>query len=55
VVEDTRRRAAAHYLSNRSLSIAEVSYLVGFSDVAAFHRAFRRWHGRTPTEFRASL
>jgi len=55
LVEDTRRRAAAHYLANRSLSIAEVSYLVGFSEVAAFHRAFRRWHGRTPREFRASL
>jgi AraC-like DNA-binding protein len=55
LVEDTRRRAAAHYLSNRSLSIAEVSYLVGFSEVAAFHRAFRRWHGRTPREFRDSL
>jgi AraC-like DNA-binding protein len=55
LVEDTRRRAAAHYLSNRSLSIAEVSYLVGFSEVAAFHRAFRRWHGCTPREFRVSL
>jgi AraC-like DNA-binding protein len=55
LVEDTRRRAAAHYLTNRSLSIAEVSYLVGFSEVAAFHRAFRRWHGRTPREFRAAL
>jgi AraC-like DNA-binding protein len=55
LVEDTRRRAAAHYLGNRSLSIAEVSYLVGFSEVAAFHRAFRRWHQCTPREFRASL
>jgi AraC-like DNA-binding protein len=55
LVEDTRRRAAAHYLGNRSLSIAEVSYLLGFSEVAAFHRAFRRWHGCTPGEFRAAL
>jgi AraC-like DNA-binding protein len=55
LVEDTRRRAAGHYLANRSLTIAEVSYLTGFSEVAAFHRAFRRWYSRTPREFRESL
>ena len=54
LMEDTRRRAAAHYLGDRSLSIGEVSYLLGFSEVAAFHRAFRRWYGCTPREFRAS-
>jgi len=45
---------AAHYLGDRSLSIGEVSYPLGFSEVAAFHRAFRRWYGCTPREFRAS-
>ena len=35
------------------LSIAEVSYLLGFSEPSAFHRAFKRWTGRTPTKWRA--
>jgi AraC-like DNA-binding protein len=52
VLDGVRRNAAEGYLSDSTLSVAEVGYLLGFSEPAAFHRAFRRWRGTTPLEFR---
>lgn len=54
VLDDVRSAIARDYLETGSLSVADVAYLVGFSDVANFHRAFRRWTGITPGAFRAS-
>jgi AraC-like DNA-binding protein len=52
--DDARRHAAEVYLSNATLSITEVAYLLGYSEPAAFHRAFKRWHRSvTPQAFRA--
>jgi AraC-like DNA-binding protein len=34
------------------LSVAEVSWLVGYSEPSAFHRAFKRWRGVSPRSFR---
>lgn len=52
VLDRTRREAAEGYLEGSSLSAGEIAYLLGFSEPAAFHRAFRRWHRMTPAEFR---
>ena len=52
LVDDTRREAADTYLNNKTLSIGEVAYLLGYSEPAAFHRAFKRWQGITPQVFR---
>jgi AraC-like DNA-binding protein len=51
--DDARRQAAELYLSGTTLTIAEVTYLLGYSEPTAFHRAFRRWHNMTPQAFRA--
>jgi AraC-like DNA-binding protein len=53
VLDSIRREAAGEYLADRALSISEVGYLLGYSEPAAFHRAFKRWHGSTPQEFPA--
>jgi AraC-like DNA-binding protein len=55
LLEDTRRAAAAQYLSDPALSIGEVGYLLGYSEPAAFHRAFKRWHGVPPLAYRKRL
>jgi len=50
--DDARKQAAHTYLADTTLSIAEVTYLLGYSEPTAFHRAFRRWNGTTPQAFR---
>jgi AraC-like DNA-binding protein len=51
-VELTRREAAERYLTDLSLSIAEVAYLLGYSEPSALHCAFKRWNHTTPQAFR---
>jgi AraC-like DNA-binding protein len=50
--DEARRTAAEVALTDSQLSIAQVAWLLGFSEAAAFHRAFQRWHGMTPRAFR---
>jgi AraC-like DNA-binding protein len=52
LLEDLRRRLALRYVGRSELPISEVALLLGFSQAAAFHRAFRRWTGQTPLEYR---
>jgi AraC-like DNA-binding protein len=54
VLDDTRRRLAEAYLQDAQFSQAEIAYLLGFSDQSNFSRAYRRWTGRSPTEFSVS-
>jgi len=48
VLDDFRRTMALHYLTSKKVSVNETAYLVGFSDPAAFSRAFKRWTGVSP-------
>jgi len=52
LLEDTRKQAAGRYVSGSNLAISEVAYLIGYSEPAPFHRAFKRWYGMTPDVFR---
>ncbi len=55
LLSDVRRELGFRYLRDPRIAIAEVGFLLGFGDVTAFHRAFRRWTGTTPARYRRSL
>lgn len=52
VVEDTRKELAGRYLLGGHHGVTEVAHMLGFSTVQSFDRAFRRWHGCTPLQWR---
>ena len=55
-VSDTvRGQLAEQYLADSHVSIAEVAFLLGFSDQSSFNRAFRRWTGESPGRWRERL
>jgi AraC-like DNA-binding protein len=55
LVEEVRRELALRYLRDGDHSLTEVAFLLGYSDLSAFDRAFRRWLGATPAEHRRRL
>jgi AraC-like DNA-binding protein len=52
LLEDTRRELAIQYIREAHHSSSTVAYLLGFSEPSNFNRAFRRWTGCSPSEFR---
>jgi AraC-like DNA-binding protein len=50
--EGLQRARAESMLREARLPIAEISYLLGYADASTFHRAFRRWTGSTPGDWR---
>jgi AraC-like DNA-binding protein len=52
LLNDTRKELALGYLAERALSVTEITFLLGFSDVSNFTRAFKRWTGTSPTLYR---
>jgi len=54
ILDDVRRESACALLQDRSLSVADVAFFLQYSEPAAFHRAFRRWTGQAPGDFRAT-
>ncbi|ATJ89385.1 MULTISPECIES: AraC family transcriptional regulator [Acetobacter] len=55
LVDETRRSLAQTYLRQKGVSIGEIAYLLGYSEVSAFSRAFRKWYGVSPQAFRKEL
>jgi AraC-like DNA-binding protein len=52
LLDETRFRAAKSYLAQRDVAGTEVAYLLGFAEQSSLNRAFKRWSGQTPTEYR---
>jgi AraC-like DNA-binding protein len=55
VLDGVRRDLAEALLRDGGIKLTELAFLLGFSEVSAFYRAFRRWTGSTPGEYRQQL
>ena len=54
-LEAVRREQALAYLRETTLSMTQLACLLDFNTVASFHRAFRRWIGMTPGDYRRKV
>lgn len=55
LLQDCRMQLAKKYLRQGHKSVVETAYTLGFAEPSAFSRAFKRWTGRTPAEYRDSI
>lgn len=53
ILDETRSELAQQYLRENRVSVCEITFRLGFSDQSSFTRAFKRWTGCAPGEFRA--
>lgn len=54
LLQDVRRRLAQKYL-RENYSVADITYLLGFSEPSVFRKAFKRWEGVTPKQYREGI
>ena len=52
ILNDTRRDLAMAYIRDTEAAFGEIAWLLGFSSPEAFQRAFKRWSGQTPGDYR---
>lgn len=52
ILDDHRKILAMQLLQENTVTLSEISYLVGFTEPSAFYKAFRRWTGKRPGQYR---
>ena len=52
ILEQLRSNLARQYIEQKNMPISQITYLLGFSDTSNFSRAFRRWTGQSPSQYR---
>ena len=52
LLSETRRELAEQYMQQRLHTVSEVAFLLGFSEISSFARAFRSWTGESPSHYR---
>ncbi|GAB4030872.1 AraC family transcriptional regulator [Spirosoma gilvum] len=51
LADSIRKSLAIHYLTSGQHPVKEISYILGYNELSAFNRAFRRWTGTTPVSY----
>ncbi|MEZ4653285.1 MAG: helix-turn-helix transcriptional regulator [Candidatus Eisenbacteria bacterium] len=52
LLDQLRHELAIRHLESSRHAIGEIAFLLGFAEVSTFHRAFKRWAGKSPSEYR---
>lgn len=52
IVEEVRKSFAIHYIKKSSSTVKEIAAILGYSEPSGFVRAFKKWTGKTPPEYR---
>jgi len=52
ILDELRHDLALRYLRDPNLSLSQIAFLLGYSELSAFSHAFRRWTRTTPGEWR---
>ncbi|MEL7446521.1 MAG: helix-turn-helix domain-containing protein [Pseudomonadota bacterium] len=55
LIDKVREHRAVELLQNNRNDIGSIAFLLGYSDERAFRRAFQRWIGQTPSDYRRQL
>ena len=55
LLTETRKELAQQYIQDRSKTLTEISYLLGFSEASSFSRAYKSWTGKAPSEARQDV
>lgn len=55
LLDEVRKGLALTYIAQPFIDLAELGYLLGFSDQTAFQRAFKKWTGTTPGKYKKAL
>lgn len=51
LADSTRKSLALHYLKSDKHPLKEISYILGYNEISAFSRAFKRWTGASPVSY----
>lgn len=51
LLQEVKKDVACDHLNKGELSVSEIAYLLGYSEISAFSRSFKKWTGVTPTDF----
>jgi len=54
VLDHVRQRRASRYLEDESVSLQQIAWLLGYSEISAFNHAFKRWFGTSPGRARTA-
>ena len=55
IVENVRRRLAERYVREPGAKTKQIAFMLGYTEPATFANAFRRWTGKSPSEFRENV